>query len=478
MEFANYDDYEDYQNPFDGMDYDGVMEWLDAHMDELESNGIDPEHFLRAIKEEFSMPNGAGGAGASATPAPLSTEEILHKLPIFLGQCSGQVLSQAFDNFIFPAVLAVMLQIFAHGGMDIPIRHTMSFISGFMLLVKFHTVALGVFALSFVMFWINIASAISKKYLVILLPASALVAELFTGESWGGLRGPMLVFLLKFLSVVLTEDLTVDLNDMSQVMSLMGYYFHPATMLLGPWIPFSLYKKSIETPSFRITSLILIIPGALFLIFSTCVSSLFEKSTGWIGEVNDTISFHCSNYYILYFTQVLVLLAGAQTANNFCSPMKVFFPFELYEVCRAWNYPVHEFLRKHVFLPLKASSSTFRAIMMTFFISAILHGLNFPIFATLMILGLGSFSEFEFRRKVGTNFNLPRILPSSIQAKRAAKLAKDPPIKKPGDSDTSEASDESFLRAFIQAFINFSFLLLNYYHLFFVGSVLEAMISR
>ena len=109
--------------------------------------------------------------------------------------------------------------------------------------------------------------------------------------------------------------------------------------------------------------------------------------------------------------------------------------------------------------------------LISFLSSAILHGLNFPIFATLMILGLGSFSEFEFRRKVGTNFNLPRILPSSIQAKRAAKLAKDPPIKKPGDSDCSEASDETFMKAFIQAFINFSFLLLNYYHLFFVGSV-------
>ena len=88
-----------------------------------------------------------------------------------------------------------------------------------------------------------------------------------------------------------------------------------------------------------------------------------------------------------------------------------------------------------------------------------------------MILGLGSFSEFEFRRKVGTNFNLPGILPSSIQAKRAAKLAKDPPIKKPNDPDNSEASDKSLLKAFTQAMINFCFLLLNYYHLFFVGSV-------
>ena len=47
MEFANYDDYEEHENPFDGMDYDGIMNWMNDHMDELEQNGIDPENFLR-----------------------------------------------------------------------------------------------------------------------------------------------------------------------------------------------------------------------------------------------------------------------------------------------------------------------------------------------------------------------------------------------------------------------------------------------
>lgn len=49
MEFANYDDYDEYENPFDGMDYDGIMNWMNEHMDELEQNGIDPENFLRCF---------------------------------------------------------------------------------------------------------------------------------------------------------------------------------------------------------------------------------------------------------------------------------------------------------------------------------------------------------------------------------------------------------------------------------------------
>jgi len=95
------------------------------------------------------------------------------------------------------------------------------------------------------MFWVNISSAISKKYVVVLLPVSALLGELFIGEAWSGLRGPMLIFLLKFLSVVLTDDLKIELNDMEQVASVMGYYFHPATMLLGPWIPFRYFIYAI-----------------------------------------------------------------------------------------------------------------------------------------------------------------------------------------------------------------------------------------
>ena len=171
--------------------------------------------------------------------------------------------------------------------MDIPIRHTMSFISGFLLIVKFHTVALGIFALSFVMFWVNMASAISKKYLVVLLPASALVAELFIGENWGALRGPMLVFLLKFLSVALTDDLKFDLNDMEQVASLMGYYFHPATMLLGPWIPFRYFY---------------LFPEDFFqLDFSACIKNCIGISL-IIAEYS--LSKNLSKFFILALTDL------------------------------------------------------------------------------------------------------------------------------------------------------------------------------
>lgn len=468
MDFGDYDDYED-ANPFDGMDYDGVMEWLSNHKDELESQGIDPETFKMAVIDEF-------GASPTTTASPLTMEEIAYKLPIFLSQCSTQVLSQAFDNFIIPAALAVMLQVFAHGGMDIPVRHAISFLSGLMILIRFQTFGLCLFALSFVLVWMNIAAILHRRYICISLPLVVLAAEVCVGEAWGGIRGPMLVFLLKFLSVVMTEGFNLDLDDLSHVVSLLGYLFHPATMLLGPWIPYSMYLRSIENPSFRITSLLLVVPASAFLILSTCVSSLFEKSTGWFGEVNDTISFHCSHYYILYVTQMLVVLGGGKPLKDFCNPIKVFFPFELYEVCRAWNEPVHQFLREFVFIPAKAQHSTFYAIISTFLASAILHGLNFPIFCTLMILGFGSFAEFEFRRKVGTNFDLPKILPSRIRERREAKLAKDPPLRNKDEPDDSTEGVEDVPRTslgkeFTQAVINFAFLLVNYYHLFFLGSV-------
>lgn len=36
-------DYEDYyENPFDGMDYDEILQWAATHQDELLEYGIDP----------------------------------------------------------------------------------------------------------------------------------------------------------------------------------------------------------------------------------------------------------------------------------------------------------------------------------------------------------------------------------------------------------------------------------------------------
>jgi hypothetical protein len=126
---------------------------------------------------------------------------------------------------------------------------------------------------------------------------------------------------------------------------------------------------------------------------------------------------------------------------------------------------------------------------------------------TLITLGLVSYAEFEFRRKIGIYFKLPNILPSSHRLRFEAKLHKDPPLRR--NSDKSEISQVSEISSPIQEvqkmnfieraldsififfnskiltfknylcntglelFINVLFLIMNIIHLIYLGSTFE-----
>ena len=45
----DYDDY--YENPFDGMDYDEILQWAATHQDELLEYGIDPSMISNGLKK-------------------------------------------------------------------------------------------------------------------------------------------------------------------------------------------------------------------------------------------------------------------------------------------------------------------------------------------------------------------------------------------------------------------------------------------
>lgn len=133
-----------------------------------------------------------------------------------------------------------------------------------------------------------------------------------------------------------------------------------------------------------------------------------------------------------------------------------------------------------------------------------LHGLNFPIFGTLVTLGLASYGEFEFRRKVGIYFKLPNILPSTHRLRFEAKLAKDPPLRREKDQvietqnpSVEEVTKQSRIEAIIsivynpvtlwfvrirqylcttglEILINLMFLVINYTHLIYLGNTFSS----
>ena len=101
---------------------------------------------------------------------------------------------------------------------------------------------------------------------------------------------------------------------------------------------FSAHKKdwyvgAISTPSYSPKSILLAIPACVFLIFSTCFTSIFPSEDETIGSaLMETFAFHCSHYYILISTEILVSFSGLIPANSFCRPLKILIPFEMYEV--------------------------------------------------------------------------------------------------------------------------------------------------
>ena len=91
--------------------------------------------------------------------------------------------------------------------------------------------------------------------------------------------------------------------------------------------------NALTSPVFSIKSIFLFLPISLSLISSTCVSSMLPKNEGSLAHaIIETFSFHCSHYYILFSTQLLVAFSGMIPAKNFCRPLKIFFPTEMDEV--------------------------------------------------------------------------------------------------------------------------------------------------
>jgi hypothetical protein len=118
------------------------------------------------------------------------------------------------------------------------LRHGFCIATGLAMICEFHSISLCLFSAAFSLLWLNLAS-LSPQKSIYLLPISILCCEYFIGSTWSYLRGPMLIFVLKYLSILLSQDYELDLDDTNQVLEILGYFYHPATLMFGPWIPLS-----------------------------------------------------------------------------------------------------------------------------------------------------------------------------------------------------------------------------------------------
>ena len=219
----------DYENPFDGMDYDEILAWAANHQDELIEYGIDPAIIGQYLsREDVYERHNAAPPSAFPTYATAKAQ---------LEVCAPNVLLQAAQTFYIPLLLSIAIQLLSRSGIPVRICHLFSLASGLVVLAQFHSVGLCLFSLAFCLFWLNVAVVAPKMATAYALPAAVLVAEFYIGPAWSVLRGPMLVFILKFLSLILSTDFALNLDNPDEVFQVLGYFYHPATLIFGPWIP-------------------------------------------------------------------------------------------------------------------------------------------------------------------------------------------------------------------------------------------------
>jgi len=449
--------------------------------DTLIANGLDPDQLLGDSSNRVSIG---------------STEEIHHMLTT----CAPSVLRQSLETMMLPIVMSLALHLFCRlQPAKSSMGHGFSFITGFLILTLFHSFMTASAMLLVMLMLINLAMFVNTSALVILVPSLLLILELNMADEWTPMRGSSLIVACKALTLFLSPShvAMLERDDTESVIAILGYLFHPGTVVFGPWVSFEAYHASIEAPVFSISAIVApLAPAALCLVTSTCFFSLFPVVQGYTiyRAIVETYSFHASHYYILFASQSINAMSGVANSGWYTSMIDIAVPYELNEVCRHWNRPINQFLKEHVFCNLRRR---FRhralPIIATFLFSALLHGLSFPIFITLVTLALGAYGEFEIRRKWSRYFGLDEIAPTGLY--QPTKTSVSPPSTPPVPDVVDEPAKPIISRVVnwmalpwlllarttlkiittlgskpIAAFmINTTFLAINLTHLFYLG---------
>lgn len=85
-------------------------------------------------------------------------------------------------------------------------------------------------------------------------------------------------------------------------------------------------------------------------------------------------------------------------------PWIIEFPRSLVDVVVYWNLSMHDWLHTYIFKGVQVYG-IFKAVLSTYIISSLLHGVNIQLAAVLLSLGLATFCEHTLRKKVSDIYN-------------------------------------------------------------------------
>ncbi|GAB0086927.1 hypothetical protein DMENIID0001_011520 [Sergentomyia squamirostris] len=239
-------------------------------------------------------------------------------------------------------------------------------------------------------------------YICVVLVAP-LVLELIDSDSdrWHQIRGVNMAVAMKGMSLALD---TVNIPWHTTV----GYIFHPATLIFGPWISVSDYMTSPKRSLWTLTDVVMVVLSVATatgtLISSNClVPAVIPDSWRWLEAYRDAFSFRLGHYFVNYIARTSLILASSDS-RAIVHPITIEIPRSLVGVVVAWNLPMHYWLKKYVFEKFRPRGATI-AVLTTYTASALLHGLNPQLVVILMHLAAVTWAEFKIRQKLATVFD-------------------------------------------------------------------------
>ncbi len=240
-----------------------------------------------------------------------------------------------------------------------------------------------------------------------------------------------------------------------------SYMISISTTFLGPWLTYEEHQimiklKKIYLKNFFISLLI----SFMCLIASSCLLNLLEFTYEFSPLFQiylEALSFRLSNYFVCFFSQSVCDLSGLSikaAKDHYISkpivrPMFIEFPRSLVEVVTSWNLPMHYWLKNCIFLPVKQMYGTSSALFLTYFGSVMIHGFDINISLILFSLGFYTYVEYGLRKNLSLIFNC------CSEAKKCRPMC-----------SHSLGSVHP-----LAVFINLTFVVLNMYHLAYLGQV-------
>ncbi|XP_073455863.1 protein-serine O-palmitoleoyltransferase porcupine isoform X1 [Aquarana catesbeiana] len=328
-------------------------------------------------------------------------------------------------------------------GLPSHIKHLFTIAGGFFCLYHFFRLQMIWVVLMSLLCYLVLFLCRHSQHRGVLLSITVLI-YLLMGEmhmvdtaSWHKMRGAQMIVAMKAVSLGFDVDRGI-VRCIPSPVEFMGYVYFVGTVIFGPWISFTSYQQALNGQKltfswFRrvLRSLILSI---FCLLMSTCVSPyLFpyfipiygdrllrnkkRKARGlvvrWLRAYENTSSFHFSNYFVGFLSEVTTVLSGAGFTEEkdhvhwdlaVTRPLNVEIPRSMVDVVTSWNLPMSRWLHTYVFKNAM-KLGTFQAIIVTYAASALLHGLSFHLAAVLLSLGFLTYVEHVLRKKLADIFS-------------------------------------------------------------------------